>query len=283
MEKTTFGGEGGSYPYENGVVMMTRDPKPRLRWTADLHDRFVDAVTKLGGPDKATPKSMLRLMGLKGLTLYHLKSHLQKYRLGQQARRQNNTEQSKESRGASYVNFSKGSSGTSTSSPRIDKEQGEISVAEALNCQIEVQKTLQEELEVQKKLQMRIEAQGKYLQAILEKAQKSLSQNLNDDSNGNLKATRAHLTGFNSAVYSLMENLNAEDRKPSITDLKGINMKENCPAMHIQREGQARETKDVKHHLQGDSIHFDLNTKGTYDFVSANGSELELKMLSYRR
>ncbi|KAJ6933255.1 myb family transcription factor APL-like isoform X1 [Populus alba x Populus x berolinensis] len=52
MEKTTFGGGGGSYPYENGVVMMTRDPKPRLRWTADLHDRFVDAVTKLGGPDK---------------------------------------------------------------------------------------------------------------------------------------------------------------------------------------------------------------------------------------
>jgi hypothetical protein len=33
------------------MVMMTRDPKPRLRWTADLHDRFVDAVTKLGGPD----------------------------------------------------------------------------------------------------------------------------------------------------------------------------------------------------------------------------------------
>ena len=44
------GGEGGLYEYESGVV-MTRDPKPRLRWTSDLHDRFVHAVTKLGGPD----------------------------------------------------------------------------------------------------------------------------------------------------------------------------------------------------------------------------------------
>lgn len=39
--------------YENGIV-MTRDPKPRLRWTSDLHDRFVDAVTKLGGPESSS-------------------------------------------------------------------------------------------------------------------------------------------------------------------------------------------------------------------------------------
>lgn len=25
--------------------------KQRLRWTSDLHDRFVDAITQLGGPD----------------------------------------------------------------------------------------------------------------------------------------------------------------------------------------------------------------------------------------
>jgi hypothetical protein len=27
------------------------DPKPRLRWTPQLHERFVDAVTQLGGAD----------------------------------------------------------------------------------------------------------------------------------------------------------------------------------------------------------------------------------------
>ncbi|KAL5972322.1 hypothetical protein ACLOJK_041575 [Asimina triloba] len=61
-------------------LVLTADPKPRLRWTADLHDRFVDAVTQLGGPGKATPKTILRAMGVKGLTLFHLKSHLQKRR-----------------------------------------------------------------------------------------------------------------------------------------------------------------------------------------------------------
>lgn len=55
MERVNLGGLG----YENGGVMMTRDPKPRLRWTADLHDRFVDAVAKLGGAD-----SKLLFLGL---------------------------------------------------------------------------------------------------------------------------------------------------------------------------------------------------------------------------
>ncbi|KAA3468427.1 myb family transcription factor APL-like isoform X4 [Gossypium australe] len=37
---------------DSGLVLTT-DPKPRLRWTAELHDRFVDAVTQLGGPDRS--------------------------------------------------------------------------------------------------------------------------------------------------------------------------------------------------------------------------------------
>jgi hypothetical protein len=33
----------------NGLA--SNDPKPRLRWTPELHDHFVKAVTQLGGAD----------------------------------------------------------------------------------------------------------------------------------------------------------------------------------------------------------------------------------------
>jgi hypothetical protein len=37
-------------PVMSGELSPT-DPKPRLRWTAELHERFVDAVNQLGGAD----------------------------------------------------------------------------------------------------------------------------------------------------------------------------------------------------------------------------------------
>uniref|UniRef100_A0A3Q7F5V8 HTH myb-type domain-containing protein n=1 Tax=Solanum lycopersicum TaxID=4081 RepID=A0A3Q7F5V8_SOLLC len=53
---------------------------PRLRWTDDLHRRFVHAVDHLGGVDRATPKRVLQIMDVKGLTISHIKSHLQMYK-----------------------------------------------------------------------------------------------------------------------------------------------------------------------------------------------------------
>ncbi|KAG8374443.1 hypothetical protein BUALT_Bualt11G0132400 [Buddleja alternifolia] len=64
-------------PYVRPYV---RSKMTRLRWTPDLHLRFLSAVERLGGEDRATPKLVLQLMNIKGLNIAHVKSHLQMYR-----------------------------------------------------------------------------------------------------------------------------------------------------------------------------------------------------------
>ncbi|PSS21090.1 Myb-related protein [Actinidia chinensis var. chinensis] len=166
------GGNGGG---DSGLVLST-DAKPRLKWTQDLHERFIEAVNQLGGADKATPKTVLKYMGIPGLTLYHLKSHLQKYRLSKNLHVQANSGGNKTVAGERMSE----TNGTHTSNPNIGPQTNKsIQIGEAIQMQIEGQRRLHEQLEVQRHLQLRIEAQGKYLQSVLEKAQETLGrQNL---------------------------------------------------------------------------------------------------------
>ncbi|GJW20329.1 Myb-related protein 2-like protein [Tanacetum coccineum] len=178
---------GGNSRGNLGLVLST-DAKPRLKWTPDLHERFIDAVNQLGGADKATPKSVLKLMGIQGLTLYHLKSHLQLrcvtllHAMVMIVKAVKLTMEFSIDRSmipqARYMMDDTDGIHMSSSSlgPQTNKN---LQINEALQMQIEVQRRLHEQLEVQRHLQLRIEAQGKYLQAVLEKAQETVgNQNL---------------------------------------------------------------------------------------------------------
>ncbi|KAK1368338.1 transcription repressor KAN1-like [Heracleum sosnowskyi] len=69
-----------SYMSNSRIRPYVRSKNPRLRWSDELHKSFVLAVERLGGEDRATPKMILQLMDVKGVTISHVKSHLQMYR-----------------------------------------------------------------------------------------------------------------------------------------------------------------------------------------------------------
>ncbi|GAB4840022.1 hypothetical protein Ancab_020731 [Ancistrocladus abbreviatus] len=162
-------------------VVLSTDAKPRLKWTPELHQRFIDAVNQLGGADKATPKGLMR-----------------KYRLGknQQAETYDESEQHDDRESPTSLNLYDG-----RISEVVNNQMNEsLQKAQALQMQMEVERELREQIEVQKHLQLRIEAQGKYLQKVLKKAQEMLAD-YNSSSLG-VEQAKAELSQVVSMVSS---------------------------------------------------------------------------------
>ncbi|XP_022544284.1 myb family transcription factor PHL4-like isoform X2 [Brassica napus] len=141
----------------------TAATKGRVRWTPELHEAFVEAVNQLGGMENAKPKAVLKHMKVQGLTIYHVKSHLQKYRTARHVPEPSEGWREKKLTPVEHV--------TSLDTKRfgnITVHNG-MYISEALRIQMEVQKQLHEQLEIQRKMQLQIEKQGKALVMMIEK------------------------------------------------------------------------------------------------------------------
>ncbi|KAM1747877.1 hypothetical protein ACFX15_008520 [Malus domestica] len=139
-----------------GYSLSTRHvllSKTRIQWTQDLHEKFVECVNYLGGAYKAPPKSILKLMNVDGLTIFHVKSHLQKFR------------NSEYPPGSAKGKTEKRT--TSNVEPQLDVETC-LHIKKAIQLELDVQQHLHEQLEIQRNLQLRIEEQGKQLKNIIE-------------------------------------------------------------------------------------------------------------------
>ncbi|KAL6273089.1 hypothetical protein ACE6H2_023781 [Prunus campanulata] len=160
--------------------------KTRIRWNQDLHEKFVECVNRLGGADKATPKAILKMMCLDGLTIFHVKSHLQKYRIAKylpdtaegksEKRTTLNVEPQLDMKttGILFDVFLFTAMCTSLLQPNnVNFSDSGLQIKEALQLQLDVQRRLHEQLEIQRNLQLRIEEQGKQLKKMFDLQQKT--------------------------------------------------------------------------------------------------------------
>jgi SHAQKYF class myb-like DNA-binding protein len=170
-----------------------------MRWTPEHHEAFVEAVNKLGGSERATPKCVLKLMNVEGLTIYHVKSHLQKYRT---ARYKPESSEGRAEKKLAPLEEIKS----------LDLKNRSIGITEALKLQMEVQKQLHEQLEIQRNLQLRIEEQGRYLQMMFEQQKKM------DDERLKASASNPNESPAPLPTKVVQPSLPADDLTPSEQD-----------------------------------------------------------------
>ncbi|KZV46794.1 transcription factor [Dorcoceras hygrometricum] len=181
---------------DSGLVLSDDAYKPRLKWTPDLHERFIQAVNQLGGAEKATPKSVLKVIGIQGLT---------KYRLGKNLHGQVNGGSNKAATGQkiSETNRMQMTDHYMATLPTNSTHLGGV-----MQLQVEVQRRLSVQLEVQRQLQLCIEAQSIYLQAVLAKVQETLGRQ-NIDGVAGLDFAKVQLSCLVSSSQCLNSKLSA--------------------------------------------------------------------------
>ncbi|KAG6473089.1 hypothetical protein ZIOFF_066996 [Zingiber officinale] len=170
--------------------------KQRLKWTRQLHEMFVVAVSQLGGAD--THRSNAESCDAQnGSSWAHTAPPeepsaeadgknplIQKYRLAKD-------QDSKMLHQQNNLTDELGSH---------DQENGAQPECETmLRMQMEMRSKLQQQIEVQRHLQLRIEAQGKYLQSVLKKAQETLA-GYSENNTTALEAAKTELAELVSAV-----------------------------------------------------------------------------------
>ncbi|KAI4300704.1 hypothetical protein L6164_034050 [Bauhinia variegata] len=157
-----FEAGGISSSSANYVSRTASKGKRRIRWTKDLHDPFITIVDRLGGPQKAKPKEILKMMGSDKLTISHIKSHLQKYRSTlymQKALQEGHVENHSRVDGNAELQL-----------------KIHMQIEESRQLQLEVERRLKEQLEMQRNMQVLIEQQKKQLFIMLNR--RKLKNNL---------------------------------------------------------------------------------------------------------
>ncbi|CAM8983569.1 unnamed protein product [Rhodiola kirilowii] len=211
--------------------------RQRMRWTPELHEAFVEAVNQLGGSERATPKGVLKLMKVEGLTIYHVKSHLQKYRTARY--RPDPSETTSQRNVTPTEEFSS-----------LNLKAG-IGITDALRLQMEVQKSLHEQLEIQRNLQLRIEEQGRYLQMMFEKQCKSFPDNQKPKSSSASVENQSAL----SAPESPGKGKTAEPSEPDASKLneglvESIRPKFEASDLKVGEKRNVPETEEASESLE---------------------------------